>query len=1191
MTYDRFSAALLSLSFWLFATVPSVCAQVETDLPAPPTIEGVEALVRSLPENDPEVQTYKLAIDALNRAATAKRQAAELAKQKANAPGQLTDAKEELNSPRPPVEIAFHPAFTRAELEAAQAQAIASLQVAKDKMAELAMETKRREGRRKEIPELLAVKRQQLADASAELRAGGSLDSQANLYDPKSVLARSLIAEMMAEISALEAELANYDARRELLSARRDLAERHVNELEQRVAAWQEAVEQAREREARLAAAEAERLRRDMVNQNAVVRAYAAENAALAKKLDPDSETPTQARSARERLGGVENQLKEISRNEAALFMRLQAANLNQATGRMLRRTYEQLEDFDVLERQINETRRRLEDAEYRHIELRESRDAFGSVEEELARLLDRANVTSQGDEELKATIRELVAARRDLLNALVDDASRNIQFQFALLKAEDELLAASTAYRDFISERILWIRSLPANRGARLSDLKEFASWISQSETWMSTWEITRRWMMERFVQVAVFLALIVLASIAARIGARRQARIAELTRHPATDSLSLTFKSLGWTVIMSTPVALTLYSIGFVVRCPPGQTVLGLSVAKAFLGAGVVWFSFAFLRNLAANSGLAEAHFKWPPAATSRIRTETRWAGVALSLGVAVMAVTDAAGLEAATATPGRLGFTMATLAAAVFIFRLMRPRGLVMGIFPADGQDDWLNRARQLWLWALVAAPIVFLCLAWSGYVYTAYLLFWRLGVTFCLLVIVLLGNALLRRWLFVARERVVAEEERRRQAEAADDLKPKVAMGLKIEEEPLDLSAISGQTRQLIRVVSVVAALVGVLAVWGDLLPALRMLERVEIYPRLRVVEARLVYRNPARKPVPMVAPDPRPAEPADTSVSTRDAANPAGVAAATGVAQKPFAPLPHDGSASSPQSHDIETITLLDIALALVILLSTMVAFRNVPGLAEIFMLRRLPLDAGSRYAITTLLRYAIAIIGTFAAFSHIGMSWSKVQWLAAAFTFGLAFGLQEIFANFISGLIILAERPIRIGDTVTIQNVTGTVLRIRMRATTITDWDRKELIIPNKSFITGEVINWSLSDSILRLTLSVGISYDSDIHKAERLLLAAAERQANVLPDPKPHVNFTRFGESSLDFELRVFIPSIEHMFAVRHELHMRITEDFRAAGIEIAFPQRDIHLRSISDLARNSIVKKSRIHGCAEEG
>jgi potassium efflux system protein len=240
--------------------------------------------------------------------------------------------------------------------------------------------------------------------------------------------------------------------------------------------------------------------------------------------------------------------------------------------------------------------------------------------------------------------------------------------------------------------------------------------------------------------------------------------------------------------------------------------------------------------------------------------------------------------------------------------------------------------------------------------------------------------------------------------------------------------------------------------------------------------------------------------------------------------------------------------------------------------RNVPGLLEIVILRRLPLDRGVRFAIITVCRYILVIVGVVIAFSEVGIGWSKVQWLVAAMTVGLGFGLQEIFANFISGLIILFEQPIRVDDVVTVGDVTGKVTKIKIRATTIRKWDQRELIMPNKEFITGTLINWTLSDAIVRRDFSVGIAYGSDIRKAERLLHEIAASNPAVLKDPPPVVLFKGFGESSLDFELRVFVSGMENYVPVWHGINCAIDDAFRKAGIEIAFPQRDLHLRSIDE-------------------
>lgn len=258
------------------------------------------------------------------------------------------------------------------------------------------------------------------------------------------------------------------------------------------------------------------------------------------------------------------------------------------------------------------------------------------------------------------------------------------------------------------------------------------------------------------------------------------------------------------------------------------------------------------------------------------------------------------------------------------------------------------------------------------------------------------------------------------------------------------------------------------------------------------------------------------------------------------------------------------------LTIGDLVGAGIVIALTAVIARNLPGLLEITVLRRLPMDAGGRYAISSLLRYLIFVVGTLIAAATLGLQWVQVQWLAAAATVGLGFGLQEIFANFVSGLIILFERPLRVGDTVTIGPLTGTVTRIRIRATTILNWDRKEIIIPNKEFITSHLINWTLSDTTTRLICPVGVAYGSDTALVEKLLYQIAHEIPNLVNELPPLVLFQGFGDSTLNFELRVYIASLDNFISARHEINIRIDNAFREHGIEIAFPQRDLHIRTM---------------------
>jgi potassium efflux system protein len=308
-----------------------------------------------------------------------------------------------------------------------------------------------------------------------------------------------------------------------------------------------------------------------------------------------------------------------------------------------------------------------------------------------------------------------------------------------------------------------------------------------------------------------------------------------------------------------------------------------------------------------------------------------------------------------------------------------------------------------------------------------------------------------------------------------------------------------------------------AILGSFAIWADLLPATRILHQVELWTATQTV-----------------------------TVSELD---PSGV------------------ERFSTEDR-IVAITLADLFRSFLIGLLTLASMRALPGLFEATMFRRV--GPGERYAYSTIVKYAVVLVGLALAFDAIGIGWSSIQWLVAAVGIGLGFGLQEIFANFISGLIILFERPIRVGDTVTVGEISGTVSKIRIRATWITAFDRKELVVPNKEFVTGRLVNWSLSDAVLRISIPVGIAYGSDTDRAIEVLTGVAKESSRVLRDPPPQVLFLGFGDSSLSFELRVFVHSVAQLFLARHDLHMSIDKAFREAGIVIAFPQRDLHLVSV---------------------
>ncbi|MCK7594549.1 mechanosensitive ion channel domain-containing protein [Pseudomarimonas salicorniae] len=407
--------------------------------------------------------------------------------------------------------------------------------------------------------------------------------------------------------------------------------------------------------------------------------------------------------------------------------------------------------------------------------------------------------------------------------------------------------------------------------------------------------------------------------------------------------------------------------------------------------------------------------------------------------------------------------------------------------------------------------VALPLACLWLALllvQGYVFSAAILLGCLWQTLWLVLAVALLHGMLSRWMLLGERRLARRRlQQQREAQAAQDPERSVDEAPEVSEELIPIESVNAQTSRLLRAITLSVMAAGLLWIWSDVYPAFERLDAINLWQ---------------------------------------------------------FSDVDDQGQAVRGD------VTLRALILGLLALVLTWVAARNLPGLLEIGLLSRIRIDAASRYAIASVSRYFIIIAGMMIGLGLLGLRWSQLQWMAAAFSVGLGFGLQEIFGNFVSGLILLFERPFRVGDVITIGEYTGTVSKIRTRATTLVDWDNKEVVIPNKVFITDRLINWTLSDTRTRIILKVGVAYGSDLALVHRLLRQAADEHPTVLREPAPASWFLSFGPSSLDFELRVFVESLADRLPTTNALNTRIAQLFAEHGIEIAFPQMDLHVRDM---------------------
>jgi small-conductance mechanosensitive channel len=249
---------------------------------------------------------------------------------------------------------------------------------------------------------------------------------------------------------------------------------------------------------------------------------------------------------------------------------------------------------------------------------------------------------------------------------------------------------------------------------------------------------------------------------------------------------------------------------------------------------------------------------------------------------------------------------------------------------------------------------------------------------------------------------------------------------------------------------------------------------------------------------------------------------------------------------------------------------LVLIVLVFVAERYLRRILRRRILARTKLEPDLQYAVSRFAGYCFIAIGLFFAFKAIHLDLSALAVIVGALGVGIGFGLQNIVSNFISGLIILAERPIAIGHRIEVGSVAGQVTRINLRSTTVVTNDNITIIVPNSDFITQAVTNWSYGDPKVRLRLPVGIAYGSDVEKFVRVMLEVAAENPAALKQPAPSVRFLGFGDSSLNFELAVWtIELAQSPTRFRSELYFGIERKLRENQIEIPFPQRDLHLRT----------------------
>ncbi|MGD2055984.1 MAG: mechanosensitive ion channel, partial [Gammaproteobacteria bacterium] len=1054
------------------------------------------------------IDSYRKSLAFLEEAASSEAAAKDYRQARESAPAQAAAIREKLEQAEktgPEVTLTVTDATPLDQLEQELLKEKANHAAVDAKLNELEQQLTNEADRPAEVRKRLVEANTRQEELGSKLKFSSPEGELPELRKAKRWAMQSESRALNARIHKYDQELLSQPMRIQLLEAQRDQQARSLSRILARVQQLEALVSGKRLAEAEQAATEAEQARRMAEGSHPLVQTLARQNIALSEELTSLAEKLKRVSALDDAANKEAKRLGDALRNTR---QKLEIAGLNQALGLVLLKQRRELPNLRDFRKEFRENEQKVADASLRLIQYDEERRALRDIPGYLHSLT--ADLPQDTANQLNEELTALAGNRRRLLEKAITITQAYLRTLSELDYAQRKLLDTVEAYDKFLAEHLLWIRSSPRPTLTMLGDIPRQMTGILAPANWLA---VSRIFMHELASAPEYLLgyALFALLLWKSRSMRSQLAASGKKIGKPSSDRFGFTFQALLLTLLLASGWPLLLATVGWQLEYSLEATEFSRAVAKGLLWIAPALFYLRAFQVLCNPGGLAETHFRWPVKSVLRLqRNLNRLMITFLPLAFfAILLVNYDADMFGGGLN--RLLFVSVEATLAIFFYHLFEPKRGVLQPLLSRESKTLLARLRYLWLGLTVTIPLGLAILAFLGFIYTSGILTQLLINTLWFILVLVVIHQLVVRWLLVTRRRlafqaIIARREAAARA-AAETSGSESAPGMpareQVEEPAINLVALSEESRKLLNTSLGIVGFLGVWMIWSDVLPAFRILDDITLWQHT-VTEAG------EKKELP---------------------------------------------------------ITLADAGLALLVVIATVVATKRFPAFLEIVLLQFIKLTAGGRYTVTTLMRYAIAAIGIILAVSMIGGSWNQIQWLVAALGVGIGFGLQEIVANFISGLIILFERPIRVGDIVTVGDTDGIVTRIQIRATTIRNWDRKELLVPNKEFITGRLLNWSLSDQTTRITIPVGVAYGSDVQQAMALMAEAAEEHERVIEDPAPFVIFEGFGDNALALVLRCYLDSLDYRLATISELHEAINDKFNAAGIVISFPQRDVHL------------------------
>ena len=1027
----------------------------------------------------------------------------------------------------PVTTLGITPAVGLEKLEQDLESELANLSAIEAKLAALETDLETETQRPAQVRERIAAARLLMEETSGTAASHHPAEQNPFLTEAARWSAETRIEALRSEIAMLDEELLTSGARIELLQAQRDEMGQTARRAGLRVEALRAAVNERRRDQVEQVRAQAKTVLEDSADGDPMLAELAQANLSLVELLQRQVDEIDAVSVLERELRPLSARLTEAFRSTRR---KLDLEDAGAPIGRAIREQRHQLPSVQEYRLKRNRLQRSITAISLRLIENEDERRSLADLNAYLEDHSGGESGISLGPA-LRTEFQTLAETRRMLLTRAISNDRAELRRLHALDDLLKQLKAISGDYDQFLAKHLLWVKSAPAFSLKAFETLPgEFAA-LRDTRVWIEA----SHDMWRGVVQGPWLLALILLGGL---LLARRQSlrgALLDCGRDVGSiqrDRMTFTWRAVALMLLLAVPGTLLLAALGWALIVADTTAAFSVGLADALLKTSILLLLVNSLFKLSLPGGLAERHFDWETATVAELRCELVWfrgLGVPLYL-VSEIAVALDPSIDGGTL--GLLTFIVYLLALLALTARLLHPtRGVIRQCLCQHRNSVWW-RWRYFWFAVAVAIPLSMVVAELTGYTYTAGELMVRWTLSVWLLTGAWLGGELVRRWLLVTRRRLAFEaamkERDAARAQRAGDEEAETADQEATDNDigapEVDLLALDADSRQVVNATLLLLVALGLAAIWGDMLPAFKVLDEVTLWSTAFKIEGEDV----------------------------------------------------------------LVWITLADALVALLIGIVGYVLANNLPSLEDIILLKQGKVSAGARYAITTVTKYAIVIVATLLVLGQLGASWSQMGWAAAALGVGIGFGLQEIVANFISGLILLAERPVRVGDRITVGDATGTVTRIRIRATTIRDLEQKELLIPNKELITGRLLNWTLSDTRTRLLIQVGIAYGSDVDRAIEVLLELAREDERVLEEPAPGVVFDEFGDSSLNLAFRVFVATLENRLPVMTDMHRNIHRRFAEEGIVIAFPQRDVHFKPDQPLRIS--LKRSPASGSKQE-